>query len=127
MAEYKLAVIPGDGVGPEVVAEGRKVLDALASGTPDLKFRYSEFPWGSDYYRETGLLMPEDGLDQLRSSDAILFGAVGDPQIPDHITLHGLLLPMRRSFDQGVCIRPPTSTLASPLHCQAKIPGKSTW
>ena len=106
MAEYKLAVIPGDGVGPEVVAEGRKVLDALASGTPGLKFRYSEFPWGSDYYRETGLLMPEDGLDQLRSSDAILFGAVGDPQIPDHVTLHGLLLPMRRSFDQGVCIRP---------------------
>ena len=106
MAEYNLAVIPGDGVGPEVVAEGRKVLDALASGTPGLKFRYSEFPWGSDYYRETGLLMPEYGLDQLRSSDAILFGAVGDPKIPDHITLHGLLLPMRRSFDQGVCIRP---------------------
>ena len=106
MPEYNLAVIPGDGVGPEVVAEGRKVLDALAGGTRGLSFRYSEFPWGSDYYRETGRLMPEDGLDLLRSSDAILFGAVGDPQIPDHITLHGLLLPMRRGFDQGVCIRP---------------------
>jgi tartrate dehydrogenase/decarboxylase/D-malate dehydrogenase len=106
MAHYNLAVIPGDGIGPEVVAEGRKVLDALARGAGDLSFGYSEFPWGSDYYRETGLLMPEDGLEQLRSSDAILFGAVGDPQIPDHITLHGLLLPMRRGLDQGVCIRP---------------------
>ena len=106
MAEYQLAVIPGDGVGPEVIAEGRKVLDALASGTPGLSFRISEYPWGSEYYRETGSLMPEDGLDQLRGCDAILFGAVGDPQIPDHVTLHGLLLPMRRSFDQGVCVRP---------------------
>lgn len=106
MAEYKLAVIPGDGVSPEVIAEGRKVLDALVGGTEGLSFSYSEFPWGSDYYRETGLLMPEDGLEQLEAFDAILFGAVGDPQIPDHITLNGLLLPMRRGFDQGVCIRP---------------------
>ena len=106
MTQYNLAVIPGDGVGPEVVAEGTKVLDALAKDEGDLGFRYIEFPWGSDYYRETGLLMPEDGLDQLRSYEAILFGAVGDPQIPDHLTLNGLLLPMRRGFDQGVCIRP---------------------
>ena len=106
MAEYKLAVIPGDGVGPEVIAEGRKVLDAVAGGTEGLSFSYSQFPWGSDYYRETGLLMPEDGLEQLEAFDAILFGAVGDPHIPDHITLNGLLLPMRRGFDQGVCIRP---------------------
>jgi tartrate dehydrogenase/decarboxylase/D-malate dehydrogenase len=106
MAEYKLAVIPGDGIGPEVVAEGRKVLDAVAGGTPNLNLRYHEFPWGSDYYRETGLMMPQDGLDQLRPFDAILFGAVGDPHIPDHITLNGLLLPMRFTFDQGVCIRP---------------------
>ena len=61
MAEYNLAVIPGDGVGPEVVAEGRKVLDAPAGDTPDLAFQYTEFPWGSDCYRETGRLMPEDG------------------------------------------------------------------
>ena len=106
MAEYKLAVIPGDGVGPEVVAEGRRVLDALVAGPEGISFIYSNFPWGSNYYRETGLLMPEDGLEQLKSFDAILFGAVGDPQIPDHVTLHGLLLPMRRGFDQGVCIRP---------------------
>ena len=105
MAEYNIAVIPGDGVGPEVIAEGRKTLEALAaSGGPS--FRFTQFPWGSAYYRETGRLMPEDGLAQLSHFDAILFGAVGDPDIPDHITLHGLLLPMRRGFDQGVCVRP---------------------
>ena len=106
MAEYKLAVIPGDGVGPEVIAEGRKAIEAVARGSAELSFDYTEFPWGSDYYRETGRLMPEDGLEQLQAFDAILFGAVGDPHIPDHITLNGLLLPMRRAFDQGVCIRP---------------------
>ena len=106
MADYNLAIIPGDGVGPEVVAEGRKVLDALAAQEGGLNFRYTEFSWGSAYYRETGRMMPEDGLDQLSGCDAILFGAVGDPEIPDHITLQGLLLPMRRAFDQGVCIRP---------------------
>ncbi len=106
MAEYNLAIIPGDGVGPEVVAEGRKVLDALAAQEAGLNFRYIEFSWGSAYYRETGRMMPEDGMAQLNACDAILFGAVGDPEIPDHITLQGLLLPMRRAFDQGVCIRP---------------------
>ena len=106
MAEYNLAVIPGDGVGPEVISEGRKVLDAVAAGDPDLSFRYTEFSWGSAYHRETGRMMPEDGMEQLGGHDAILFGAVGDPNIPDHITLQGLLLPMRRVFDQGVCIRP---------------------
>jgi tartrate dehydrogenase/decarboxylase/D-malate dehydrogenase len=106
MAEYKLAVIPGDGVGLEVIAEGRKALEAVASVTGGLSFQFTEFPWGSEFYRETGQLMPDDGIETLKSFDAILFGAVGDPNIPDHITLHGLLLPMRRGFDQGVCIRP---------------------
>ena len=119
MAEYNLAVIGGDGIGPEVVAEGKKVLDYLAANTPGLSFNYTEYPWGSAYYRETGRMMPEDGLEQLRGQQAILFGAVGDPDIPDHITLQGLLLPMRRVFDQGVCVRPAylhpgvTSPLAS--------------
>jgi len=106
MADYNLAIIPGDGVGPEVVAEGRKVLDALAAQEAGLNFQYTECSWGSAYYRETGRMMPEDGMAQVSACDAILFGAVGDPEIPDHITLQGLLLPMRRAFDQGVCIRP---------------------
>ena len=106
MAEYKVAVIPGDGVGLEVIDEGRKALEAVAAVIGDLSFQFTEFPWGSEYYRETGNLMPEDGIETLQEFDTILFGAVGDPNIPDHITLHGLLLPMRRSFDQGVCIRP---------------------
>ena len=106
MAEYNLAVIAGDGIGPEVISEGRKVLDAIAAQTDGLFFRVTEYPWGSDYYRETGRMMPEDGLEQLSSSDAVLFGAVGDPNIPDHVTLQGLLLPMRRAFDQAICVRP---------------------
>ncbi|MQG28174.1 MAG: tartrate dehydrogenase [SAR202 cluster bacterium] len=106
MAEYKVAVIPGDGVGLEVIDEGRKALEAVAFVTDYLSFQFTEFPWGSEFYRETGKLMPDDGIETLKAFDTILFGAVGDPNIPDHITLHGLLLPMRRSFDQGVCIRP---------------------
>ena len=110
MAEYNLAVIAGDGIGPEVIAEGRKALDAVsgggAGGSGGPVFRITELPWGSDYYRETGRMMPEDGLAQLAGSDAILFGAVGDPDIPDHVTLQGLLLPMRRAFDQAICVRP---------------------
>lgn len=106
MPTYKIALVPADGVGPEVVNEGRKVLDSLASENEDMSFQYSSFPWGSDYYRETGRMMPEDGLEELRLHDAILFGAVGDPEIPDHITLNGLSLPIRRVFDQGVCLRP---------------------
>ena len=106
MTEYNLALIPGDGVGPEVVAEGKKILESISTLYPDLKFSYTEFSWGSAYYRETGRMMPEEGLSEVAKCDSILFGAVGDPNIPDHITLQGLLLPMRRAFDQGVCIRP---------------------
>ena len=106
MAQYNVAVIAGDGIGPEVIAEGRKVLDAVAAGTDGLSFQLTDFSWGSDYYRETGRMMPEDGLDQIARFDGVLFGAVGDPNIPDHITLQGLLLPMRRAFDQAICVRP---------------------
>lgn len=106
MPSYSIAVIAGDGVGPEVVAEGKKVLDAMASARGDLEFQFTDLPWGSDFYRETGMMMPQDGLERLEPHDAILFGAVGDPEIPDHITLHGLILPIRRGMDQGVCYRP---------------------
>ena len=106
MPSYRIALVPGDGVGPEVIDEARKVLDALSARNGGPSFQYSTFPWGSNHYRDTGLMMPEDGIDLLRPHDAILFGAVGDPQIPDHVTLNGLILPIRRRFDQGVCLRP---------------------
>ena len=106
MAEYNLAVIAGDGIGPEVISQGLKVLDAVAAQSDGISFHTTEFPWGSDYYRATGRMMPADGLAQLSGCHAVLFGAVGDPDIPDHVTLQGLLLPMRRAFDQAICVRP---------------------
>ena len=123
MAVHKVALVPGDGVGPEVIDEAKKVLDALATQDSGIMFNYSHFPWGSNYYRETGRMMPEDGLDQLSSHDAILFGAVGDPEIPDHITLNGLILPIRRGFDQGVCLRPSYLLVGVPSPLAGKAPG----
>ena len=105
MTSYSIAVIPGDGIGPEVVAESTKVLQT-AGHRFEITFDFTEFEWGSDYYTKQGRMMPEDGLQALLPFDAIYFGAVGHPDIPDHVTLHGLLLPIRRSFDQYVCLRP---------------------
>ncbi|HBI82678.1 MAG TPA: tartrate dehydrogenase, partial [Alcaligenaceae bacterium] len=92
MKTYRIATIPGDGIGKEVIPEGRKVLEALAARNPSLKFDFEDFDWGGDYYRAHGVMMPENGLDALRNKDAILFGSAGDPHIPDHITLWGLRL-----------------------------------
>src|SRR5258706_2298632 len=97
----QIALIPGDGIGNEVLPEARRVLECVA---PSL--RYNEFPWGSDFYFANGRMMPQDALDQLRPFDAMLLGAVGDPRIQDHQTLNGLLLPIRRTFDQYACVRP---------------------
>ena len=105
MTSYSIAVIPGDGIGPEVVTEGIKVLQATGHRF-EITFDLTEFEWGSDYYNKQGRMMPEDGLQALLPFDAIYFGAVGHPDVPDHVTLHGLLLPIRRSFDQYVCLRP---------------------
>ena len=105
MSKYEIAVIRGDGIGPEVVEEGIKVLDA-AQARFGVEFAYTKFPWGSAYYFEHGRMMDANALDSLRGFDAILFGAVGHPDIQDHVTLNGLLLPMRRGFDQYVCQRP---------------------
>jgi tartrate dehydrogenase/decarboxylase/D-malate dehydrogenase len=105
MQEFSIAVIPGDGVGLEVMPEARKVLD-LIGDRYDLAFRYTQFDWGTNYYFEHGRMMPAGGVDQLRPFDAILLGAVGHPDVPDHTTLNGLLLPIRRSFDQYACERP---------------------
>jgi tartrate dehydrogenase/decarboxylase/D-malate dehydrogenase len=106
MPDHKIAVIPGDGIGPEVLAAGRRVLDAARALDPTLSLTYTEFPWGCAYYAEYGRMMPEDGLDTLSSFDAIYFGAVGWPTVPDRVSLWGLLLPMRRGFDQYINLRP---------------------
>ncbi len=102
----RIAIIPGDGVGPEVVAESRKVLEFISARDPAVEFAFDEFPWGTDYYLRTGEMMPEDGLDQLRGYDAILFGAVGSPRVADHITLRQLLFRIRHGFDQYINLRP---------------------
>ena len=99
MGSYRIALIPGDGAGVEVVDEGVKVMDAVAGQVGNLNLDYVRFDWGSDYYRRHGRMMPEDGIDQLSNFDAIYLGAVGWPDIQDYITLNGLLLPIRRAFD----------------------------
>jgi len=106
MREYKIASIPGDGIGKEVIPAGLILLNALQNKCGDFKLITETFPWGSDYYRTTARMMPEDGLDVLRNFDAIYFGAVGDPHIPDHITLWGLRLATCQGFDQYANVRP---------------------
>jgi tartrate dehydrogenase/decarboxylase/D-malate dehydrogenase len=106
MSEYKIAAIPGDGIGAEVVAAGLEVLAALEARAPNLKFTIESFPWGSDYYRAHGRMMAEDGIARLADFDAIYFGAVGDPEVPDHITLWGLRLAICQGFDQYANVRP---------------------
>ena len=90
MREYKIAAIPADGIGPEVIEAGRAVLGALSERTGDISFKFTQFDWGSDWYKKHGKMMPDDGLDQLRDFNAIYFGAVGAPDVPDHITLWGI-------------------------------------
>jgi tartrate dehydrogenase/decarboxylase/D-malate dehydrogenase len=106
MKTYRIAAIPGDGIGKEVIPEGQKVLQALAARDASLKFEFESFDWGGDYYRAHGMMMPENGLDALRDKDAILFGSAGDPHIPDHITLWGLRLKICQGFDQYANVRP---------------------
>jgi tartrate dehydrogenase/decarboxylase / D-malate dehydrogenase len=102
----RVAVIGGDGIGPEVVSAGMHVLETAAKTDPSLELDFTEFPWGCEYYLEHGRMMPEDGLETLEGFDAIYLGAVGWPTVPDHVSLWGLLLPIRRSFDQYVNLRP---------------------
>ncbi len=112
MKQFSIAVIPGDGVGKEVMPAALRVLEAIGAN-----FEFHHFDWGAEYYFRNGRMMPADALDQLRPMDAILLGAVGDPKIPDHVTLNGLLLPIRRTFDQFANVRPAVlyDGVASPL------------
>ena len=106
MKTYQIAVIPGDGIGPEVTAEAVKVLDLVAETDKNIRFEYTWYPWGCEYYLKNGEMMPTDGLEQLRKFDAVLLGAVGYPSVPDHISLRELLLKIRRGFDEYVNVRP---------------------
>jgi tartrate dehydrogenase/decarboxylase / D-malate dehydrogenase len=106
MREFSIAAIPADGIGPEVISAGTQVLAALAQRVGDVAFHVETFDWGSDYYKRHGTMMPADGLDRLRRFDAIYFGAVGAPDVPDHVTLWGLRLPICQGFDQYANVRP---------------------
>jgi tartrate dehydrogenase/decarboxylase/D-malate dehydrogenase len=106
MKNYRIALVPGDGIGKEVIPAGQTILDALARAEPSLHFHFDHFDWGGDYYRRHGAMMPGDGLDALRRHEAILFGSAGDPDIPDHITLWGLRLKICQGLDQYANIRP---------------------
>lgn len=117
MRTHSIAAIPADGIGPEVISAGVRVLEALANRSGDIAFNVKTFDWGSDYYKKHGVMMPADGLAELKKFDAIYFGAVGAPDVPDHITLWGLRLPICQGFDQYANVRP-TKILpgvASPL------------
>ena len=106
MKQFDIAVIPGDGIGREVVPAGQKILDTVAKVHGGLRLKYKSFPWSCAYYLKHGQMMPEDGLKRLAAFDAIFLGAVGFPGVADHISLWGLLIPIRRGFRQYACVRP---------------------
>ena len=118
----KIALIPGDGIGKEVMPESVRVLEAAASKY-GLKLEWTEFDWSCETYLETGQMMPEDGIDQLRPFDAVYLGAVGFPSVPDHVSLWGLLIPIRREFDQYVNLRPVRLFEGVPCPLANKKPG----
>jgi tartrate dehydrogenase/decarboxylase/D-malate dehydrogenase len=106
MKSYRVAMIPGDGIGKEVIPAGQQILKALAISENSFTFEFENFDWGGDYHRENGVMMPADGLNALQGKDAILFGSAGDPNIPDHITLWGLRLKICQGLDQYANVRP---------------------
>ena len=103
--KHRIAVIPGDGIGKEVLPEGIRVLEAVGRRS-GIEFEWQHFDWSCEVYARTGRMMPEDGLAQLRPFEAIYLGAVGFPGVPDHVSLWGLLIPIRREFHQYVNLRP---------------------
>jgi tartrate dehydrogenase/decarboxylase/D-malate dehydrogenase len=105
MKTFTIAVIPGDGVGAEIIPQGKRVLEKVGR-KHDVAFAFQDFEWGSNHFFRWGKMMPAGAIDLLQPCDAILLGAVGHPEIPDHTTLNGLLLPIRRAFDQYANVRP---------------------
>ena len=122
MKSYNIAVILGDGIGKEVVPEGIKALQA-AGATFGIDFRFRHFDWNCETYKATGRMMPDDGIDRLRDHDSIFLGAVGFPGVPDHVSLWGLLIPIRRQFDQYVNLRPVRLLPGVPCPLRDKKPG----
>ncbi len=122
MATHRIAVIGGDGIGPEVINQAVRAVDA-AGKKHGASFNWNHLPWGSDLYKKAGHILPPDGWETLKKHDAILFGAVGDPAIPDTIPVHHLLLPMRRKFDQYVNLRPAYLFDGVPSPLRDKAPG----
>src|SRR5689334_21692186 len=124
MAVFRVAVIGGDGIGPEVIDQAIRAAEAAARKFDGAELRWNRLPWSTAYYKKQGRMLPEDGWDQLKPHDAILFGAVGDPSVPDRITVHELLLPMRRTFDQFVNLRPAYLFAGVPCPLAGKKPGE---
>lgn len=127
MSNYRIAAIGADGIGPEVIDAGLEVLDALATQQNGFSVDVTRFDWGSDYYRRHGRLMPEDGLSQLKPFDAIYFGAVGAPDVPDHISLWGLRLAICQGFDQYANVRPSRILPGINAPLRDKGPGDLDW
>jgi tartrate dehydrogenase/decarboxylase/D-malate dehydrogenase len=122
MAKHRIAVIPGDGIGNEVVPEGIRVLEA-AGKRYGIDFQWDQFPWSCAWYQKHGRMMPQDGLEQIRKHDAIFLGAVGFPGVPDHVSLWGLLIPIRREFRQYANIRPVRLMEGVPSPLRDRKPG----
>lgn len=123
MATYKIAVLPGDGIGPDVTKEAVRVLELIREVDPEFDVRFTEFNWNSEYYLEHGSMMPEDGLEQLKAFDAILFGAIGDARVADEISIWQLIMPIRKNFRQYVNMRPikRLTGIESPLKNEAPV------
>jgi tartrate dehydrogenase/decarboxylase/D-malate dehydrogenase len=123
MAVLRIAVIGGDGIGPEVIDQAIRGADAAAKKFDKADLQWNKLPWSTAYYKQHGKMMPDDGWETLKNHDAILFGAVGDPTVPDTIPIHQLLLPMRRKFDQYVNLRPAYLFAGVPCPLAGKKPG----
>src|SRR5215471_10486296 len=123
MATFRIAVIGGDGIGPEVIDQAVQVTDAVLRHDPGARVEWNQLPWNCAYYKQHGAMMPPDGWEILQKHDAVLFGAIGSPDVPDHVPVHGLLLPMRRKFDQYINLRPAYNFEGAPCPLRDKAPG----
>src|SRR3954465_8598752 len=124
MAVHKIAVIGGDGIGPEVIDQAVRAAEVAARKHDAAELKWAKLPWSTAYYKQHGRMLPADGWEQLKAYEAILFGAVGDPSVPDKITVHELLLPMRRKYDQYVNLRPAYLFAGVPCPVVGKKPGE---